>query len=299
LNSPDGSALANAAIVPAGVGGAINAFTTDDTDLIVDINGYFVPPAASTLQFYPLPPCRVLDTRNADGPFGGPAIGSGGIRSLPVPSSGCGAPSSSAAYSLNVTVVPHGSLGYLTMWPEGQTQPEVSTLNSIDGAVLANAAIVAAGAGGAVNFFATDTTDLVVDINGYFGAPAAGGLNFYTLNPCRVVDTRNASGPFGGPLIGAGTTSAYPLALGTCKLPVSPVAQAYALNTTVVPQEPLDYLTMWPAGATQPAVSTLNATEGQVLANGSIVSAGLIGSIDVFATNSTQVIIDTSGFFGP
>ena len=64
LTSPDGSVLAAAAIVPAGTASSINAsYLPDDTDLVVDINGYFAPPAAGTLQFYPLPPCRVLDTR--------------------------------------------------------------------------------------------------------------------------------------------------------------------------------------------------------------------------------------------
>jgi hypothetical protein len=51
-----------------------------------------------------------------------------------------------------VTAVPRGALRYLTAWPTGEAQPLVSTLNSIDGAVLANAAIVPAGTGGAVSF---------------------------------------------------------------------------------------------------------------------------------------------------
>src|SRR4029079_18159998 len=87
---------------------------------------------------------------------------------------GCGAPANAAAYSLNVTVVPHGLLGYLTGWPTGQPQPLVSTLNSLDGTVLANAAIVPAGTGGAISFYAVNTTDVVVDINGYFAAPNSG-----------------------------------------------------------------------------------------------------------------------------
>ena len=53
------------------------------------------------------------------------------------------------------------------MWPTGEAQPGVSTLNS-DGRVKANAAIVPAGTSGAISVYATDTTDLVLDINGYF-----------------------------------------------------------------------------------------------------------------------------------
>jgi len=210
-----------------------------------------------------------------------------------MPSSPCGAPARAAAYSLNVTVVPHGALGYLTAWPTGQAQPFVSTLNSFDGTILANAAIVPAGNAGSASFFASDATDLVVDINGYFAPPGSGGLNFYPVTPCRLADTRNAGG-----VMGANTTGAFPLA-GSCGLPGTPAAQAYSLNMTVVPQGPLGYLTTWPAGGTQPGVSTLNASKGLVVANASIVPAGGAGSIDVYVTNTTNVVIDTNGYFGP
>ena len=299
LNSLDGSTIANAAMVPAGTAGAVSAYATDDTGLVVDINGYFAPPAANTLEFYPLPPCRVLDTRNANGTFGGPSIAGGSSRSFPIPSSSCGVPASAAAYAFNVTVVPQGPLGYLTAWPTGRTQPFVSTLNSFDGTTLANAAIVPAGTGGAASFYASNTTDLVVDINGYFAAPTSGGLNFYALAPCRLVDTRNANGTFGGPTMSTGTTRAFPLSQGSCGLPGVPSAQAYSLNMTVVPQGALSYLSTWPALGIQPVVSTLNAFKGQVVANAAIVPAGGTGSIDVYVTNTTDVVIDTNGYFGP
>jgi hypothetical protein len=79
-------------------------------------------------------------------------------------------------------------LGCLTAWPTGEMQPFVSTLNAPDGVALANAAIVPAGSGGQLSFYASNTTDPVVDINGYFAPPAAGGLNFYAVTPRRIVD---------------------------------------------------------------------------------------------------------------
>jgi hypothetical protein len=69
---------------------------------------------------------------------------------------------------MNVTVVPDGPLSYLTTWPTGAAQPFVSTLNSLDGSVVANAAIVPAGAGGAINVYVTNSTQVILDINGYF-----------------------------------------------------------------------------------------------------------------------------------
>jgi len=298
LTAPDGSVIAAAALVPAGTAGSISAYVTDDTELVVDINGYFVPPGSNTLQFYPLTPCRVLDTRNPSGTFGGPSIVGGGSRSFPIASSSCGAPANAAAYSLNVTVVPHGPLGYLTSWPTGQAQPYVSTMNSYDGTVIANAAIVPAGTGGAVSFFASNPTDVVVDINGYFAAPASNGLNFYTLNPCRLVDTQHTVGTFGGPTMTGGATRSFSLPLASCGLP-SPEAQAYSLSITAIPQGVLGYLSTWPTGTNQPVVSTLNAWKGQAVANAALVPAGTNGAVSVFVTSTSDVIIDTAGYFGP
>jgi hypothetical protein len=237
-----------------------------------------------------------MDTRFPNGAFGAPSLVGGASRSFPIPSGACGVPANAAAYSLNLTVVPHGTLGYLSAWPTGQPQPLVSILNSIDGLVLANAAIVPAGAGGAVTFFATNTTDLAVDINGYFAAPGSGGLNFYPVRPCRVVDTRHTNGTFGGPIMNGGTTRTFPLSAGTCGLASS--ASAYSLNLTVVPSGVLNYLSIWPNGQTQPLVSTLNAVKGQVVANAALVPAGTIGAVNVYVTDATHVIIDTNGYFG-
>ena len=69
---------------------------------------------------------------------------------------------------MNVTVVPDGPLWYLTAWPTGGARPNVSTLNSWDGSIVANAAIVPAGAEGAISVYASGRTHVILDINGYF-----------------------------------------------------------------------------------------------------------------------------------
>ncbi len=90
------------------------------------------------------------------------------MRSFGVPASGCNIPNTAQAYAMNVTVVPDGPLWYLTAWPAGAGQPNVSTLNSWDGSVVANAAIVPAGADGAISVYASGRTHVILDINGYF-----------------------------------------------------------------------------------------------------------------------------------
>jgi len=293
LNSIDGRIKSNAAIVPAGLGGAISAFVTDATDVILDINGYFVPASsAGALAFYPVTPCRVADTRNATGPLGGPSLAGQGTRSFPVLGSSCGVPGSAQAYSLNFAAVPKGStLGFMTAWPAGQQQPLVASLNDPTGTVLSNAVVVPAGTNGAVSVFSTDATDLVIDINGYFAAPGAGGLSLYTVEPCRVLDSRLPAGspPFN-------TTRDVNVIAAPCGVPGA--AQAFVFNATVVPPGFLGFITMWPQGQTRPLAATLNAYDGAVTNNMAIVPT-TTGSVSVFPSAATQLVLDIFGYFAP
>jgi len=68
----------------------------------------------------------------------------------------------------NATVVPVGELSYLTLWPDGEGQPLASTLNAIDGAITSNMAIVPTNNGSIDAFAAGTTTQLVLDISGFF-----------------------------------------------------------------------------------------------------------------------------------
>jgi len=297
LNSFDGRIKANAAIVPAGINGALNVFVTDASDVVLDISGYFVSPDVlidnffRPVSFYPVTPCRIADTRLST------QIEARHTRTFSMASANCGIPNSSAvAYSLNLTAVPAAPLGYLTAWPNLGSQPFTSTLNAPTGAVTANAAIVTKGADSAISVYASDSTHLAVDINGYFAPPGnPGALSFHPVAPCRISDTRLPSGIFGGPIMAAGQKRTYPVPQSTCSIPAT--ARAYSLNVTVVPQGSLAYLTLWPSDRPLPLVSTLNAFDGAVVSNAAIVPAAANGSINVFVTDTTHVILDINGYF--
>ena len=287
LNS-DGRVKANAAIVPAGNNGGVDVYVSDASNVILDIDGYFVSAGTnSALEFYPATPCRVVDTRNPAGALGGPSIEAVSSRSFPVQSSDCGIPSTAQAYSLNVTAVPHSTLSYLTAWPTGEAQPVVSTLNSPTGAVAANAAIVPAGTNGNVSIYVSDAADVILDVNGYFAPVGTGGLSLYAVTPCRVIDTRPSA--FNGEL-------AVDVESSTCEPPAT--AQAYVLNATVVPEGRLGYLTLWPAGETQPNVSALNANDGAVTSNMAIVPTN-DGRVSAFSSDPTNLILDIGSHFAP
>jgi hypothetical protein len=122
---------------------------SDPSEVVLDISGYFAPVGNSAaLDFYPLTPSRLVDTRNANAPLGGPTLLAGPTRVFPLQSGSCNLPSDAAADSPNVTAVPQGGLPYLTISPSGQPQPTASTLNAPTGNLIANAAVVPAGSNG-------------------------------------------------------------------------------------------------------------------------------------------------------
>ncbi|MGB7555438.1 MAG: protease pro-enzyme activation domain-containing protein [Candidatus Korobacteraceae bacterium] len=292
LNSYDGRVKATAAILPAGASGAVSVYVTNTTDVLLDIDGYFVPPTDNTLAFYPLAPCRLADTRpqfGGDGPIPGGSSHDFPILNVP----GCSVPPTAQAYSLNVTAVPTGALYVLTTWPTGDPMPNVSTLNDYTGTVVANAAIVGAGTNGKVSIYASNNTNVVIDIDGYFAPPSAGGLSLYTMPPCRVIDTRKIGDrqPFSGTLV-------PPVDVEHSLCAPTSEAQAYVLNATVVPAVPLGFLTLWPNHEPEPRASTLNAWDGIVASNMAIVPTN-DGTINADASNLTQLVLDIAAYFAP
>ena len=134
------------------------------------------------------------------------------------------------------------------------------------------------------------------------GTPLSNSLTFIAIVPCRLVDTRGASGEtgaFGPPVMTAGQTRTIPVLSNTrCNIPST--AQAYSLNFTVIPPGQLSFLTAWPTGNPPiPSVSILNDFLGTVLANAAVVPGGASGSIDVYVTNLTDVVIDINGYYAP
>jgi len=290
LNS-DGRVKPNAAIVSAGTNGEISVYASDNTNVVIDVNGYFLPTTSAGLSFYQVTPCRVSDTRTSSTP-----LNAGVSRDFVIAGS-CGVPTTAQAYSLNMTAVPPGYIGYLTTWPTGSTRPLASTLNAAVQAVTANAAIVPAGTNGSVSVYSSDDTDLVIDVNGYFAPPGGtSALSFYPLSrPCRALDTRVAG--LGGLLPAAPFSGTQVIHSIETSCPVSLLSKAYLINATTVSPQYLGFLSLWPDGVTLPVVSTLNSGGG-VASNMAIVPT-INGAIDAYASQPTYLIIDVYGYFAP
>ena len=128
----------------------------------------FGPPQAPT-RFYTVQPCRVVDTRVGSGaPIGGPSLTAGTPRALPVRGH-CGVPATARAVSVNITVVTPVTAGQLSLGPV--SDPTMATVSYVPGRVRANNSVLGLGAGGQLMAIAVQSwgsTDVVIDVNGYF-----------------------------------------------------------------------------------------------------------------------------------
>jgi len=163
LNASAGEAVANAAIVtPSTIGQSVAFYAnSNNTDLLVDVNGYFAPAGEGGNSLYTIPNCRIYDSRNNNGqPFSGQ-------KTIYITGQACAPPSNAQAYLFNATVVPSGPMPYLTLWAHGESQPGVSILNAFDGLTTSNMAIVSTN-DGSVDAYAAGLTQMILDISGYF-----------------------------------------------------------------------------------------------------------------------------------
>jgi Calx-beta domain len=121
--------------------------------------------------FYTATPCRLLDSRQASGAWGGTPLAAGQERSLTVGGGACGIPGTALAVSINVTAVDATTSGHLRVFPAGTPRPTSSTLNFVAGKTRANNAVVPLGSGAALAIYsaqAAGSVHVVVDVNGWF-----------------------------------------------------------------------------------------------------------------------------------
>ena len=136
-------------------------------------------------------------------------------------------------------------------------------------------------------------------------ALADGPLQFYSVTPCRIVDTRRVVGVTGGPELASSSPRNFPVMGGTCGVPLT--ARAAILNITMVGPTASGFLTIWPYNTPRPRVSTINALAGEpAIANGAIVPLALDPSLNISAVygtcgpacpGSTNLVIDVTGYF--
>src|SRR5260370_11841162 len=154
LNFVPGQTVANGVIVKVGTGGSVDFYdAAGHTDIVADVSGWFTDATSSTggSRYLGLSPTRLLDTRTTQ------VVGPGTTHVLAVAGSGgvpaMGAAVPPAAVVLNITVTDTTAPSYLTLWPDGTTQPLASDLNLVAGETLPHLMVSKLGADGSIDFY--------------------------------------------------------------------------------------------------------------------------------------------------
>jgi hypothetical protein len=278
--------------------GRFAVFASTTSQVVVDLVGLFVDPAAvpAALGYHPMTPARVYDSRTSgQGPLS-PAGGAPATRVVPVRGAGLAVPATARAVVVTATATGAASAGWLAVHPDAGW-PGTSTVNYLAGDTRANAAIVPVGVDGAIRVSAGATTDAVVDVIGWFDG-AADGQQFVPLGNQRVVDTRyGGPGPLQpGAARVATITSSSPTvpAAALISLPW-PVRGAWVTSTITAPTAAGHYL-LWAGGGTPlPLASSQNVAPGQTRANGLPVALTASRAPDGAPTTGLAVFAGTSG----
>lgn len=155
------------------VAGTVDVTVTNPGPQILTLPGsFFYAPPPGPSRFFPLPPCRILDTRNANGPHGGPALEGNGARRTFVLAGSCAVPADAKTVSANVTVTGPAATGSLTCFPGNAVATGTTSIAFRAGVTRANNAMLYLATDGAgsigVQNDSTGSVHFIVDVNGYF-----------------------------------------------------------------------------------------------------------------------------------
>jgi hypothetical protein len=319
IDYASGEVVPNLVEVGTGSAGQVSMYSSAQTDVVVDVEGYVAPTASggSGAGLYnPLSsPVRICDTRTGN-PSGlsapnnqcaGMTLAASGILPVKVANTN-GIPAGATAAVFNVTVVNPKAAGYLTVFPEDGTAPSTSNLDYTTGQVTSNRVIVPLSAGGPnggeISVMSSAPADVVVDVSGFYTAAGGTGSQF-TAEPAsvRICDTRT-----GNPSTLSGTNAqCNRLSLGaggTRTVQVSGLAgvpsgaTAVAINLTGVSPSAPTFLTIYPDTLPNPLVSDLNEVHGDVRANMVVATLSSSGTITIYNdTGSTDIVVDVLGWY--
>lgn len=233
-------------------------------------------PLGATSRFRATSPFRLVDSRVG--------LGTSRLPRHQVVEIDVGVPDATALSANFVAVAPDDP-GYLTLFECGTPVPTVSNLGFGRGEVVANQAIVPV-VGGRVCMFASASTDVVIDVNGYFEPGGAAG--FAPAAPRRLLDTRTTSRLRAGEqrrLVVAG-------------LPAVGAPAAVALSVVAVDPAAAGHLAVTPCGAPGDHVSSINYVAGDLRPNVVVTPLDASGSVCIRSHTDVDVVVDLTGAFG-
>lgn len=284
--------------------------------------GYVNGPAPTTVvadpastTFVPVSPTRLLDTRTTNGGHLG-KVAAGEALTLQVSGrtlDGGGTVPNASAVVLNVTAASGTAATVVRVFPAPASPlPTASNLNTTKaGQIRANHVTVKLGSGPSdegkvVLYNGSGQVHLIADIAGYYVTGAA-NQRFGSLEPGRILDTRNGTGapaaPVGqGGFVDLDVVGSLPLSGGGTSV-VPGDATAVVLNVTGTAATAPTNIRAFPtpaSGAATPLISNLNLAKGETAPNLVTVTVGDGGRVRLFnAAGSVHLIADLAGYYSP
>ncbi|MEU9383260.1 LamG-like jellyroll fold domain-containing protein, partial [Streptomyces sp. NPDC048279] len=290
-------------IVPVGNDGKINLYTHINTSdataaLVVDLTGYFTSdPALTGDQTYtPLTSAtRVLDTRSSIAHTSLTKTGTvaaGTDFTLQITGLN-GVPSNATAVAVNLAAASATDAGYLETYATGYTPPSAHSLSFTAGnAITSLAGDVPIGTGGTITISVqTSAAAVIAEVNGYYTTGTT-GQTFHTINPTRLVDTRNG---IGGTTTPVAPNTAYNLTSAHTQQVTTATTPTIAAMVTVTNPTAVGYATVYPTANGKPTpLNNLNWGVGDTLANLTLTPTDTNGQISIYNTSdgTADFIVD-------
>ena len=278
---------------------------------------------SATNQFVPVTPTRICDTRGTSTQCPDRLVQAGETLTItaagsPIPDTTLDIPSKAYAVVLNVTATGNSAWTYFTVYPGGTPLPSPgSQLNDpAPNTTVNNQVTVALGTGseaGTVNIAnAFGTTNLIVDIVGYYAAPSNGsGFSPMSGGSVRLCDTRTGNSLTGGATQCTGETLGAGSNPETLTVNVTGVtntsgqvisapqgATAVVVDVTAIDPSTSTFLTAYDGDSTQPGTSSLNVSAGSIVDKEVTVQLGASGTIKIGNnTGAVNVTVDIEGYF--
>ncbi|QMU70027.1 LamG-like jellyroll fold domain-containing protein [Streptacidiphilus sp. P02-A3a] len=303
-----GTTVTGNQIVPVGTDGKIDLYASGGPlALVVDLTGYFTSDAtvANDQTYTPLGVTqRVLDTGSSVAGTSlsgtGPVAANSSFTLQVTGAEGLlGVPAGATAVAANITTYDETGVGGLSVYATGAAPANLTSLTYTAGTGDASmAADTPLSSGGTITIADYGSaTDVIVDVSGYY-TNSTTGETYHTVNPTRIVDTRNGTGGSAGqvasdtPYLVSGTdiqqvtTAAVPTLVGVLTATDatgSGFAVAYANGLTRVPD----------------GSSSINWVSGVASSNLIMTPTGNGDGLDIYNNSSAPVdfVLDSSGYF--
>ncbi len=297
LNLTAGNTQAAFALVGVSAGSQICVYSSTDVHLVVDVFGSYLPKGtAGAAGYRSVGPARLLDTRLAGGPVGGPA---GGMLQPGQPRRISVTPGTTAV-AINLAATEPAAAGFVTVYPCDQPMPATSNLNVVAGQTSSNFAQVGVSPDGDVCIAASMVTHVVVDLVGAFSS-AADRWWYHSTTPTRLADSRDGVGVPVGPITRSViNTPAAPANSHPAMTAVPDDARALVLTAVAVDPGADGWMTVAPCiddGAY--GTVAINTTVGRNTANLTVVPTRAVTGTDIcmFSMMPAQQVLDLAGWY--